>query len=341
MTIDDLLRKSQNRERFTTEELETMLTFPPDSPESYRMMAEARRISKELTGNLAEIHGQFSLNLSPCGAGCKFCSFASVNKIFETSSEISPEEAVRKALAFENEGANAVFLMTTAHYSFSKFIEISKEIRNHLKPETPLIANVGDKTAEEARKMKDTGFRGVYHALRLREGTDTGLEPEKRKKSIRTFLEAGLLVGTCVEPVGPEHTNKEIAEMIAFTGSHPFAYSGSARRITIPGGALAQKGMISELRMAQIVAVTRMGVPGEIKGNCTHEPCTLGAMAGASLFWAETGANPRDVKEHTEEGRGGSLAHCRKIYQESGWEVRKGPSLYYADGTGDGLESAL
>ena len=54
----------------------------------------------------------------------------------------------------------------------------------------------------------------MYHALRLREGIDSGLNPERRKESIRNFQEAGLRVGTCVEPVGPEHTNEEIAEAI-------------------------------------------------------------------------------------------------------------------------------
>ena len=31
---------------------------------------------------------------------------------------------------------------------------------------------------------------GVYHALRLREGIDSGLSPKKRKESIYNFLEA-------------------------------------------------------------------------------------------------------------------------------------------------------
>ncbi len=87
--------------------------------------------------------------------------------------------------------------------------------------------------------------------------------------------------------------------------------------------------MITELRMAQIVAVTRLGVPRTIMGNCTHEPCTLGAVAGANLFWAEVGANPRDVKEKTEEGRGETVADCRTLFRECGWDLWTGPSRYY------------
>ncbi len=105
-----------------------------------------------------------------------------------------------------------------------------------------------------------------------------------RKESIRNFQEAGLTVGTCVEPIGPEHTNEALAEMIKFTASFNPSYSGAGRPIAIPGTPMAGQGMISELRMAQIVAVTRLGMPRTVMGNCTHEPCTLGAIAGANLF---------------------------------------------------------
>ena len=92
---------------------------------------------------------------------------------------------------------------------------------------------------------------------------------------------------------------------------------------------MAELGVISEMRMAQIVAVTRLGMPRSVRGNCTHEPCTLGAVAGANLFWAEVGANPRDIEEKTEEGRGETVASCRSIFQESNWDIRKGPSRFY------------
>jgi biotin synthase len=198
-----------------------------------------------------------------------------------------------------------------------------------MKHETTLIANVGDQTIENAKKLKDAGYTGVYHALRLREGIDTNLSPQKRKDSIDNFQEAGLAVGTCVEPVGPEHTNEELAEMITFTASFNPSYSGAARRIAIPGTQMAERGMINELRMAQIVAVTRLGMPRTVMGNCTHEPCTLGAVAGANLFWAELGANPRDIKVRTEEGRGDTVEHCTTIFKESGWDVWHGQSRYY------------
>jgi len=330
MHVTEMIRKSRDGGTFSRQELVEMLSILPDSPEAYLLMAEANRISKELTSNEAEVHAQFALNLAPCACNCAFCSFAQKNGIFEKETEISLAEAIAFATQFERDGANAVFVMTTAQYDFGKFLEISQEIRRSLKPETTLIANVGDQPAANAARIREAGFAGVYHALRLREGIDTGLSPEARRRSIRTFQEAGLVVGTCVEPVGPEHTNEELADLILFTGSIEPAYSGAARRIAIPGTEIAARGMISELRMAQIVAVTRIGVPRTVPGNCTHEPCTLGALAGANLFWAEVGANPRDTEERTEEGRGETVASCRTLFEEAGWGTWKHPSRYYA-----------
>lgn len=328
MRFDDLIEKSRSGEIFSKGELVQLLSYPPDSHESYRTLAEANRISKELTGAKAEVHAQFALNLSPCPCNCAFCSFAQANGVFTEEIRISCEEAVALAKRFEAEGANAIYVMTTAQYPFELFMEISQEVRRNLKPGTVLVANIGDQPARNARRLKDAGYAGVYHALRLREGTDTAIPPDQRKASIRNFQEAGLKVGTCVEPVGPEHANEEIAEMILFTGSFRPFYSGAARRISIPGTAMARKGMISELRMAQIVAVARLGVPREVAGHCTHEPCTLGAVAGANLFWAERGANPRDTKARTEEGRGETVGGCQSLFQESGWDVWEGPSRY-------------
>ena len=332
MHVEDILNKTRSGDVPSKDDLVFLLSMPPDSIETYMVMAEAARISKELSGGKAEVHAQFALNLAPCTCDCLFCSFAKVNDVFHEATELSAEEAVAYARQFEDDGANAVFMMSTAGYPFERFIEVSEEIRKNLKPETTLVANVGDQWLARATRLKDTGYSGVYHALRLREGTDSTLSAEKRKRSIRNFLEAGLEVGTCVEPVGPEHTNEELAEMIEFTASFNPAFSGAARRIPIPGTEIAKRGVISELRMAQIVAVTRLGMPRTVMGNCTHEPCTLGAIAGANLFWAEVGANPRDVEEKTEEGRGGTVGHCRTLYQESDWGVWEGPSRYYNRG---------
>lgn len=327
--IDDILKQSRDAEPFSKEQLVDMLALPPGAPETYLLLAEARRISKEVTGDKAEVHAQFALNLGLCPKNCMYCAFAAKNKIFTKSTKLTPEEAVENTLALEADGVNSVYMMVTANYDFGELLEVTAEVKSHLKPDTVLAGNVGDQTVETAQQLKDAGLDAVYHAWRLREGEDTGLDPEVRKRSMLAFKEVGISVGTCVEPVGPEHSNEEIADKILYTGSLDPAYSGAARRIAIPGTEMAKRGMISEMRMAQVVAVTRIGLPRTVLGNCTHEPYSLGAAAGASLFWAERGANPRDTKEHTEEGRGFSPQRCRDIFTDAEVGLLEGPSVYY------------
>ncbi len=329
MRTEELIKKSGSGEVLTKKELVYLLGLPADSSETYMVMAEANRISKELSDGRAEVHAQFALNLAPCSCNCLFCSFAKINGVFSNSTELDLDHAVAYARQFEIDGANAVFIMTTAGYTFERFIEISKEVRKTLKPETVLIANIGDQSLKNAVRLKDAGFAGVYHAVRMREGKDTGIPVEQRIHSINNFKEAGLGIGTCVEPVGLEHSDEELADMIELTATFNPSFSGAARRISIPGTEMEKRGSISELRMAQIVAVTRLGMPRSVIGNCTHEPCTLGALGSANLFWAEVGANPRDIKEKTEEGRGETVGSCRTIFYESNWDVWDGPSRYY------------
>ena len=173
MNIEDMIEKSRDAGLFSRIELMEMLRQPPDLPGTYRIMAEANRISKELTENKAEVHAQFTLNLSPCGCNCSFCSFAKVNGVFERETEITPEEAVAFAKQFEADEANAVFVMTTGNYSFGKFIEISQEIRRGLKSETTLIANIGDQPLQNAGRVRETGYSGVYHGNKPRKDGET------------------------------------------------------------------------------------------------------------------------------------------------------------------------
>lgn len=330
MNIHDIIKKTKNQESFTKEEIISMLSINPASREAMTLIAESSRIARELTDNTAEVHGQFALNLSPCPVNCEFCAFSSKYGIFKEKKELTTEECVSYAKAFDDTPENAsVFLMTTANYDFGKLIEISQEVRKNLRPDTLMIANVGDMSLEKAIKMKDAGFNGTYHAIRMGEGNITKAPVKQRLDTIRNFREAGLVVGTCVEPIGPEHTNEEIAEKILVAASFDPAFSGAMRRITIPGSTLEQYGMITELRLAQIVAVTRIATPFSVKGNCTHEPNILGASSGANLFWAEVGGNPRDTTDKTEEGRGVSVGDCAKMLKEAEWKVTTEPSSFY------------
>jgi biotin synthase len=313
----------------TREEILYLLGIDPHSMEGGLIMAAANSITRTASKGQAEVHAQIGLNLSPCPNNCSFCAFAAKNGVFKDAKELSIEEIVQPALSAEAEGANAIFLMTTHDYPFSKYIEISKEVRSKLKPDTVMIANIGDFGNKEGRRMKEAGFTGIYHAVRMGEGRDTKIDPQTRLNTVRAASEAGLFVGTCVEPIGPEHSVDEIAEKILVGRDMKPCYSGAMRRISIPGTDLAKYGVISEYRLAFLVAIVRLAMGREIIGNCTHEPNLLGPVAGANLFWAEVGTNPRDTEPETSKGRGMDVKSCMEMFKEADFNILQGPSVIY------------
>jgi biotin synthase len=327
--IEKIIQKSLNGEKLSEKEIRALFKIPVFSKEAMLFLWAARKKSTQVSNGIAEVHAQIGLNIAPCPQNCLFCSFAAQNKVFTDSFELPIDDAVFQARQFEVDKANAIYLMTTANYPFEKFIETSKEIRHALKRDTVLVANIGDFTYAQAQELKHVGFSGIYHAVRLGESKDTCIPVEKRLETMRNAQEAGLLVGTCVEPAGTEHSIDELVEKTIITRDVKPVYSGAARRIPIPHTTLAQYGVVSEAKMALILAAVRLALGGDTKGNCTHEPNVIGAFAGANLLWAEVGSNPRDTIENTEKKRGISVKNCISILNEAEWTVLEGPSQLY------------
>ncbi|MDN5326463.1 MAG: biotin synthase [Moorella sp. (in: firmicutes)] len=330
--VKGIITKALDGEEIAAGEIKELFRVPVISEEAYAIQYAARKMTEETAGGRAEVHAQVGINVAPCPQNCVFCSFAARNAIFQHSKAMPPEEVIERCLAFEGQGANAIYLMATANFPFEEFLRFGRQVREALQPDTVLIANIGDFDDEGAIALRKAGFNGIYHAIRLGEGAVTGIKPERRLQTVRAARRAGLLVGTCVEPVGPEHTLDELVEKTLLTREMRPVFSGAARRIAIPGTDLAGLGMVSEARMALILAVVRLAVGRGVSFNCTHEPNGIGAMAGANLFWAENGANPRDPEEKTENNRGYTVAKCREILREAGWELVTGPSRAFQTG---------
>jgi biotin synthase len=163
------------------------------------------------------------------------------------------------------------------------------------------------------------------------EGRDTQIDPQVRLRTIWAAREAGLLIGTCVEPIGPEHSTEEIIDKILIGRDMRPCFSGAMRRINIPSSPLDRHGMISEYRLAFLVAVVRLAMGREVIGNCTHEPNLLGATTGANLFWAEAGTNPRDTEEETSKGRGMGVKSCMEFFRQADFDILRGPSVIYRE----------
>lgn len=215
----------------------------------------------------------------------------------------------------------ALFLMTMHTFDFTRLTRTVRLVRDRIPRETQIVVNIGDFDRAQALDLKAAGVNGAYHVCRLREGVDTALEPEQRKRTIRTIKECGLDWYYCCEPIGPEHTPEELAEQIYLGLEYGCFQHAAMRRVYIPSTPLAAHGQVTELRLAQVVAVVTLATLGcsETRSIAVHEPNLLGLSAGANTVYAETGANPRDTEKDTTGHRGRDIQACKQMLYEAGF----------------------
>jgi len=305
-----------------------LLGLDLNSKETYAVMETANRLSREQFQGKGENHFHIGLNVEPCPFNCSFCSLTLKAGLFKERVEFPEEEVLRWAKLGEAQGADALNLMTTGTFSFERLLEIGRWLRREVT--VPLVANTRDINHREGEKLLDAGYRGAYHALRLGEGKDTPFKREKRIRTIRVLKEVGLLWMNCVEPVGPEHALEEVVDLMLLAREHQATYSGVMRRINFPGSPMDRYGMITEQEMARMVAVSRLVMGDVPRAHCTHEPHSLSLLAGANLLFPEVGSSPRDGKADTGKGRGKSLAACRNMLVETGWNPDRESNCFAA-----------
>ncbi|MFZ3048780.1 MAG: radical SAM protein [Desulfatirhabdiaceae bacterium] len=316
----EILLKAEDMVPLTRHEALTLMQVGLHTRTCYALMEAANRMSRSRFGGKGENHFHIGLNVEPCPMDCLFCSLTRKAGIFKEKIEYSMEQVIAWAKQAEAYGADALNLMTTGTYPFERLLEVGRKLRKLTS--VPLVANTRDISHREGEALLDAGFVGAYHAVRLGEGKDTPLKREKRINTIRVLNDVGLLWMNCVEPVGPEHSAEEIVDLMFLARDNGAVYSGIMRRINFPGSPMERFGMISELEMARLVAISRL-VMGDIpRAHCTHEPHSASLIAGANLFFPEVGASPRDGEADTEKGRGTGIEHCQKMQREMEWDPR-------------------
>ena len=318
--IVEILAKTDDRAPLTRDEALTLMQVRLHTKECYGLMEAANLMSRSQFGDKGENHFHIGLNVEPCPMNCLFCSLTRKAGIFKEKIEFSMEQVVAWAKQAEAHGTDALNLMTTGTYPFERLLEVGRLLRKETS--VPLVANTRDINHREGEALLDAGFVGAYHAVRLGEGRDTPLKREKRIKTIRVLNDVGLSWMNCVEPVGPEHTAEEIVDLMLLARDNGAVYSGIMRRINFPGSPMERFGIISELEMARLVAISRLVMGDVPRAHCTHEPHTASLMAGANLFFPEVGSSPRDGKADTEKGRGTGIKMCQKMQREMEWNPR-------------------
>ncbi len=314
---EHILDKGNDNGGINRDEALALMQLELHSKETYALMETANRISRKQFRNKGENHFHIGINVEACPFNCSFCSLTVKAGIFKEKIEFTDEEILKWAKSAESDGADALNLMTTGTYSFEKLLRTGRMLKNAVS--IPLVANTRDIDHGEGERLLDAGFVGAYHAVRLGEGKDTPFKRQKRIHTITVLKDVGLQWMNCIEPVGPEHDMAEIIDLMFLAREHRATYSGVMRRINFPGSPMAPHGMISELEMARMVAVSRLVMGDVPKAHCTHEPHSASLLAGANLFFPEVGASPRDGKADTGKGRGKGLEDCNRIHVEMGW----------------------
>ena len=331
ISIDAIIEKSFAGGILSLEESIALYSTNPYSKEAFTIRWAALKQSMELANGLAEIHAQIGLDSGPCTKNCQFCSFAACNSK-ETNAkrrETPLKDVLEYAKIYTEEGANLILLLSTEAYDFEKFIDMCIRVREAVGKKMPLLANIGDLTSERAKQLKEAGMNGIYHASRLGEGTITEIPVEIRLLTIANAQEAGLKLSTCLEPLGPEHTPEQIAELAQLCMSWQPLTSGVGRRVAVPGTKTARLGMISQPLNALYAAAYRLTDHKTKLIASVHSE--LMANSGSNLSWSEVGSNPRDTRRKTESGRGRTLKEIKNLFNEAGWQVRKGPSPDWID----------
>lgn len=180
-----------------------------------------------------------------------------------------------------------------------------------------VCVNTGDVTVREARELGDAGVRRAYHALRIDEGDDTRLNPMDRFTTIGALSSAGIEVMSCVEPIGPEHSDAEIVDrFLSARGSGCYRCS-AGRRMDVPGTRMHGTDEISQRRLEQIRSVLYL--------SSMRDGFYGGYYGGFDMDYAEYAGSPKDTADYSELNNGNTVEAVRRRLFERGFgSIRRG-----------------
>ncbi|NQW17816.1 MAG: radical SAM protein [Chloroflexi bacterium] len=321
--VRSIVLRALKGEPVSRDEAVCLLAVQSDSTEYDYIVQAADQLSRRSAAGMGTIYSQIGINVWPCPENCSFCYLGAKHGIVTTMYELSLDEVVEKALEFERDGADEVYLMTTANYPVDRFLAIGRAVRKVLSPGTELIANIGDFDLGTAQRLVEAGFAGVYHVYRFREGVETEVEPARRRATFDAIRKARLDLRYCIEPVGPEHTNDEIADQMMLAREFGATVLSVMRRVAVKGTPYEDRAELSSREVSKIVAVARLTLGTQLRQMGVHEPSLDSLRAGAHRLCAEVGMNPRDLEADTTRGRGLSVLACEKMLEEAGYAHRR------------------
>jgi len=326
MSIHDKIKEAEKialrGEKLNQNQIIELLEISPSSIEMQELGESARRISTIASQNKGKVWTAIGLDNHPCKMNCKFCAFG---EKWQTSSDFntwSEEEIMNSASKYIDDGATWVTLRTTEHFNINDLIDIGTKIKNKYKGSYKLVANTSEVNAQNSMRLKEAGYEVVYHAIRLREGIDTPFDIKERERTLTSINHSSLDLAFLVEPIGIEHSNSEIAELLLKSMTFNTQVSGAMARVPVPGTPLYDLGALPEMRLAQIIAVTRLCAGIDVPDICVHPPSKQALNWGANVVVVENGSIPRDCASSKNEWQGFDILTANNWFKECRYELK-------------------
>lgn len=300
----------------------SLLEIDPFSEDCKKLGKAAREVASVVCKDRAYLWGAIGLDYRACPMDCDYCSLGEKWGIVKEEKEFTDDEVFNLVKKYVREGVRWIVLRTTQFYSLDKLIEMAAKIRKEVPGDYELGANVGEFDLETANRMEIAGMEFVYHSLRLREGIDTKFNPNDRLKTLEAIHKSPLKLVSLVEPIGIEHTNKEIADSFLTAIRYGALVTGGMSRVPVKGTPLGNLPAVSEERLAQIAAVTRLAANFHAPDICIHRNSQLAIEWGANVAVVESGAIPRDTCFETKEDWNGFDPETAKAwFTDKGYQV--------------------
>ena len=274
-----------------------LLETDPLSDDALYIRAAANEVTRTVTQGKGWVTFSIGVDFVPCRGNCRFCSFGEkwgvVNS--ENSYVLTHDEVIRTARAHLAQGADGIVLRTTEFYPHDDLVEMCRRVRAEVPGDYTIAINTGELSLQDCLDFAEAGANSATHMLRLREGIDTNIDPEVRLRTIENIKASPLRWGTCLDPIGPEHTPEEIADLFCKLHELGSPACGIMKRINVVGTPLGESGEEGELTKEQCLlysAALRI-CAGKARATGCHPMYEEALYSGSSGFCVETGAVPR------------------------------------------------
>jgi len=317
--IGKTLEKALADESLTGEEISLLLALDPDSDEMQELLDTADRASREWAHKRGYIWASIGLDYSPCPMNCTFCSLGEKWGIIKEPWTLKADEILDLIHRYDLPEVRWITLRTSEFYSIDKLIQIAR-LAMPLK-HAELVVNTGEFDRKDARALYEAGFNVAYHVMRLREGVDTGVDPNERLITLEAIKQSPLQLAALVDPIGPEHTDEELVEAMFLHKAYGASLMGAMARFAVAGTPKHEIGTISQVRLAQITAVSRLVAGKQVDAICTHPADDRILTSGANTVVVEYGAIPRDTKISQGDWKGFDIQEALKLLRGAGYEI--------------------